>query len=368
MIKSRGNLPYKALLLSARDAARRFAPCRLSNKRHRDSWRPIVLRWRQRLRRPVNAPVGRGAPAVKSLWFPQFHFHFAMCMSDRTRSDRSAGVLPPAGIHQTRVMQNHHWTSVRPASPTFPPRQTFRTLHAIYSSSSSWRQVPAWGAVPGVSWTPTAQSIAPFAAHHPLPLVLGRVTEGVRASAQRDERTQRFPRREKIQQHLLQMLSFRAPSLGDGGPHRLREKRLQFQSDRPEELSPRRVLPSPTAIAENGRQRERQEFFQGSHRRQEGKRLQVQFAGHEELVWRRRQRSSTAMSENGDQEHMEASRGQSSRSMPSQAETLAVSPAVERTAALHITNIDPGLMDRLADDVIRRVEKRLRIERERRGL
>jgi hypothetical protein len=33
-----------------------------------------------------------------------------------------------------------------------------------------------------------------------------------------------------------------------------------------------------------------------------------------------------------------------------------------------ITKLDPGLLDRLTDDVIRRVEKRARIERQRRGL
>jgi hypothetical protein len=31
-------------------------------------------------------------------------------------------------------------------------------------------------------------------------------------------------------------------------------------------------------------------------------------------------------------------------------------------------DFDPGVLDRLADDVIRRVERRVRIERERRGL
>ncbi|HEV8209501.1 MAG TPA: hypothetical protein VGP77_05245 [Vicinamibacterales bacterium] len=31
-------------------------------------------------------------------------------------------------------------------------------------------------------------------------------------------------------------------------------------------------------------------------------------------------------------------------------------------------DFEPGVLDRLADDVIRRVERRVRIERERRGL
>ena len=37
-------------------------------------------------------------------------------------------------------------------------------------------------------------------------------------------------------------------------------------------------------------------------------------------------------------------------------------------AAVRMSDFEPGLMDRLTDDVIRRVERRVRIERERRGL
>jgi hypothetical protein len=42
--------------------------------------------------------------------------------------------------------------------------------------------------------------------------------------------------------------------------------------------------------------------------------------------------------------------------------------SAKRPAALRVTDLDPALLDRLTDDVIRRVEKRVRIERERRGL
>jgi hypothetical protein len=42
-------------------------------------------------------------------------------------------------------------------------------------------------------------------------------------------------------------------------------------------------------------------------------------------------------------------------------------PAASAPAA-RITALDPALVDRLTDDVIRRVERRVRIERERRGI
>lgn len=39
-----------------------------------------------------------------------------------------------------------------------------------------------------------------------------------------------------------------------------------------------------------------------------------------------------------------------------------------RPATVRFADFEPGLVDRLTDDVIRRVERRVRIERERRGL
>jgi hypothetical protein len=53
----------------------------------------------------------------------------------------------------------------------------------------------------------------------------------------------------------------------------------------------------------------------------------------------------------------------------SQPETaLETSLPAASAAATRITALDPALVDRLTDDVIRRVERRVRIERERRGI
>jgi hypothetical protein len=70
----------------------------------------------------------------------------------------------------------------------------------------------------------------------------------------------------------------------------------------------------------------------------------------------------------------EPPRQQSTASFPRTPRSLSAEPAPElssrsgRAAALRVTDLDPALLDRLTDDVIRRVEKRVRIERERRGL
>lgn len=342
MIQSRGRFPHNTLVLPARNAARRFVPCRLNKRGRRDSWRPIVLRWRQRPRRSVNALAGRPAPAAKSLWFPQFHFHFATCLGDRTRIDRLTGFLHAARIHQRHALLDHPRPGERAVAPLLQSRLTFRPMCAIHLPNSSWRQFPASAA---------AQ----------------RITEGVGASTQREEQPQRVSRRQRMRQQSLQMHSLCAPTAGDHGPQRPQEnKGLQF--DLPEKLEWRRGLGTPAVTADKGRPLEQLEPFQEPRRLQENKRLHLRFERPEELVWRRGRQSPTAMAENGDQERAGASRGESLQSMPGQAETLAATPAIEGAAALQMTKLDPGLVDRLTDNVIRRVEQRIRIERQRRGL
>jgi hypothetical protein len=48
--------------------------------------------------------------------------------------------------------------------------------------------------------------------------------------------------------------------------------------------------------------------------------------------------------------------------------TVDTQPAITAPLTTHAATLDPAFMDRLADDVISRVERRIRIERERRGL
>jgi len=68
------------------------------------------------------------------------------------------------------------------------------------------------------------------------------------------------------------------------------------------------------------------------------------------------------------QEGSESFRGPSVHAIPSQEKAPAVLPTLDRAAALNLSKPDPGLLDRLTDNVIRRVEQRIRIERQRRGL
>lgn len=79
----------------------------------------------------------------------------------------------------------------------------------------------------------------------------------------------------------------------------------------------------------------------------------------EELVWRRVMKTVADMP--AEERRVQAQERSIVR-------TVRESTSVERSAAPPVMKLDPLVMDRLAEDVIRRVEQRIRIERERRGL
>jgi hypothetical protein len=57
-----------------------------------------------------------------------------------------------------------------------------------------------------------------------------------------------------------------------------------------------------------------------------------------------------------------------SRSMPPSIESLAPSARPVGKPVICATALDPDLAERFADDLIRRIDRRARIERERRGM
>ena len=370
MIHARGIPRHKALVLSACDAARRFAPCRLNNKGRRDLWRPIGLRWRQRLKRPVNVSAGRAAAPSKFQWSPQFHFHLDMCLSHRAGSERSTGRLPEAGIPQTRVLPNQHWTTVRTAAVRLPSLRTFRLLNVIDASSPLSRHLRRRVPITQSIGPDAKQDSRPSVVHDPRSPVVLRIENRVRENKSREERAQRFSWPSRIRNRWLPASSMRWPTPGDDRPHLSREgRRLPSPSDFSETLTRQRRLRSSMDLAENGRSQVPAQSFRQLHRSQDNNRLPSQFKDPQELVWRREQRSPIALTGSGDhQERPESLDGSPTRSVPNREAVQAVIPTIERVASVQLSKLDPGLMDRLADDVIRRVEKRLRIERQRRGL
>ena len=365
MIYGRGKYLQRVLGLAACNAARDFVSHRLNTRGRRDAWRPMVLRWRQRRRILRNEVAARAAFRSQVSWFPQFHFHFASYMSERTRHNPMTGLAQAAGSQQKRVVMNHRWTSVptttlsqqfgnakqplreiyehnssRPKEPTsmtpaprvWWPRNNSRSKEQAPGTPAprvSWsgngsrakEQAPGTPA-PRVSWLPFAQQLVMWRTRRSRHQLFERTPE-VRSRMQREGQTQFLQTHSQIWHHRHQVFSLRQPKFGDPIPHRASgSKTLQFQYERPEELVWRRVLLTPPNTDDDKRGPELSESISRTQTRSQ--------PGHEPAV--------------------------------------DVAPLVERAVATQVTKLDPGVLDRLTDDVIRRVEQRLRIERQRRGL
>jgi hypothetical protein len=324
MINARGTNPFKALVLSARDAARRFAPSRLLENPRRNTWRPIVLRWRRWFKRSTNAPVSRATYPAKLLRFPQTHFHFVIYLSDRAKRDRKAAFPSTLGVQRSLVLLEHKSTIARATTQFHYPDRKHRPLLATTTRSPSWPKFHAAApAVAGVLRQSIPQPIAAYPLRRSSPLLFRSNAESVSPIKRSDECSPTVFTRSRIQRTRLHMYSSLAPVL-------------------------RANLPPPL---------------------HERKRLQIGFDSPEYLVWRRRALSPSALAEDESHPQRPESRGgRAIGSIPSQETAPLPSPGVQRTTAQKLTQIDPGLLDRLTDDVIRRVEQRIRIDRQRRGL
>jgi hypothetical protein len=87
-----------------------------------------------------------------------------------------------------------------------------------------------------------------------------------------------------------------------------------------------------------------------------------------ELVWRARAGGSSEGIDSSPVDARPALLAPTARSAPQQAAALTALVPSNGKSAAPATALDPALMDRLTEDVIQRVERRTRIERERRGL
>jgi hypothetical protein len=89
----------------------------------------------------------------------------------------------------------------------------------------------------------------------------------------------------------------------------------------------------------------------------------------EELIWRRVVKTTSDIDELVRRQNViDSSEPLLSHSSPTQSTQIDPAQTSDAATAGLVTKLDPALMDRLANDVIRRMEKRVRIERERRGL
>ena len=363
MIYGRGKWLYGALVLAAREAARHFVREK-SSRGGNGSWRPLTLRWRRRRKTREYVSTSHTLAGARVSWFPQFHFHFATQPPDRRRQDGVVKFAPKPEVFAERVVVDRHWTSVRFGVVSAPASRADRSLRQLHSPQrlgprrdaalvNTARSLPAStrfiespnatrvyltprpfllsrslrrGSDGGVTNTPRSLRTSGFSIMGPIgirpsPSQSGRIPQLTRADNQREERLP-FVNHSQIWHHWLQIFG----------------RRPQTPSDL--------VLNS----------------------RKDHKPQPVQFDRTEELVWRRAgNRSTEIIDPESRQEFSNSSAQPPSRSF--QKEEAAHTPtSFAQPAVQQITKLDPSVLDRLTDDVIRKVEQRVRIERERRGL
>ncbi len=311
------------LSLIARNAAKGFALRGAIARVRRDGWRPLVLRWRKRSRlRETVAPV-RAAAKTTIRWFPHFHFHFATFTGSRDRQKALLAIPPAAGIHENRIVLEHRRPNNSTANPTV---ETLRVDRALSRAATEVNSLPKKSAEratpPRILWRSAARQIVTPRLRHVRRPLFGEKSQHGRPEKQ-EGASRSFRTHSRIQQHWRQVFSPR--------------------------LSYPRTDRSPRAPQQEG--------------------LKFQIERFEELVWRRTSRSTKTI----DDFEQPSTVSDSSRLAPvhsfsPQVTEQKVASAIEKAAPVQLTTLDPGVLDRLTDDVIRRVEQRIRIERERRGL
>ncbi|NOT63603.1 MAG: hypothetical protein HOP19_25610 [Acidobacteria bacterium] len=287
------------------------------------NWRSLALHWR-RDRRPLRQAAARVTAQTTVIRLSQFHYHLAAHSNERVRIERQTASVPALTTPWTRVTFHHHrqsgWLSVRAAAPlphftrvllmAQPARLLSPPTHARETVSLSNR-----------SRLPNAPPAVLRYARRRSAVLFERRVNVLRVSEA--ERTRPLPGYSRSQTHWLPVSVARSSKEDDESVP------SHTQPDRPYQFPVEQM---------------------------------------EELVWRKRQPLPITNESGATPERVEFSRGGAVRSVATHEMPQGVSAFSERPAASLVATLDPGLLDRLTNDVIHRVEKRMRIERERRGL
>lgn len=350
------------LSLATRDAVSRV----IARHRNRSSvyagWSRLVLRWRRRGPRPTRAAAGRTTIATHAYWFPQFHLYFNE-LTTRLASRAVSDAPRLAAVDDARPQFRHRdvtFTRVKGVA-SMPSRRLHPAAHALVTGRvRSSRTQPAPTDEPrrvrrlhrserprdrvrGETGRPGADTGIPrngalLDGHrHTKGAATSKWVAILRPPGQRGmlPRVERRPaqayRRASRDQAALVALLRSMP---------WREAPASRRSRRPADVS----LPGPAAMAPRVPQ------------------------GPADLTWRSSPRAAAVVADRNAQ----AAGHVPPRPVPAAVQSITNPSTVEarkdRPAVLSAASVDPRLLDRLTDDVIRQVERRIRVDRERRGL
>ena len=353
---------FVTLSLATRDAV-----ARVSARRKRSStgagWSRVALRWRRRRLRMSRTVSGGTTIATHVNWFPQFHLHF---------NERTTRLVSRAVCDAPRL------AAVRDARPQFRDRDvTFIRAKGV-ASMPSRRLHPA----PHALVTGRARSSRP----EPAPTDELRRVRRLRRWERPHDRVRGEAGRPGADTGIARHGAGLDGHLPRTGPatsmwmaisRPLDQRRLLPPVERPPAHAYRRAAPVHAALIELSRPLRRREVQ--ASRRSTSRPADVSLPGSAvkaprvpqapaDLVWRTSSRAAAVVADR----NAHAAGHVSARPVPAAVQSMTDTSAAEarkdRPAVLSAASVDPRLLDRLTDDVIRQVERRIRIDRERRGL
>jgi hypothetical protein len=276
-------------------------------------WRPLTLRWRRERRGGARViAIATTKTLAATIWVPVSHHHSSAFLRDCVRVERVAAVAGAA--HTSTVLVDRVRTFAKYATAL----QSTRFERSVLSTIS---RPPAAVASPEVRPQVVAPQAGPSLARPDRPRI--RVLN-------RDAR--------------------------QPGTH-TRARELHVETVARTHLEWYACRAHPMVLASTSER----------HANIAGRRTHAALEPATELVWRREQeRTADNAGRAASHTGPELSRG--TRTFASPAASHPASAAAPTVPQQQVTAIDSALMDRLAEDVIRRVERRVRIDRERRGL
>lgn len=289
--------------------------------------------------------------------------------------------LPAGRGHAEQSTAPRHATGDRPAqgrpdrlalrvqTVTLAPQRhtTRRPARAVSSADPSRRQFHETPVAQQPSRPPDVLLDAPGPVSDTRSAGAAQREEPVRTRIQRLELSRRFSW-ERVHHRSFAAYSPGAASFRPGLPTRLLARTLLQPRAHGLDARPRSPGPRAQAAGYADVRGAQIPHPRVPDRPRESRRIRFPFDGPEELVLRRGPRPTSILAEEGGPVRSEPLHAPSARSRPGQEAGSGAAPVLERAAAVPLARIDPALLDRLTDDVIRRVEQRTRIERHRRGL
>lgn len=316
------------LTMAARLAAARFASSRRgAGRRCATSWHPALLRWRRgskRARTERSASRGGKPASAGARWISHVHLHLSWTASERRRSEQPRALSSIAGKREGERVRGRAVTVFRCAVGATRRAEGVRRAHELAAVAAARSIVP--------SSSPMADHRG-AAARSPLffPAYAVRQVEAARTG------------HGAVLRRVSPMKSAASQPIAGRATRTVRE--LAAGSV----VYPRRraVIPPPAddrVVA-----------------------TQAAFRRPPDLVWRAALPDAQTATGKADDTPTPSSARVDPRTGSSPEPSGRETRDAVRTA-LQPRDLDPALLDRLTDDVIRRVERRVRIERERRGM